>query len=267
MNKRRLGSTDCFVSALGLGTVKIGRNTQVKYPEAFRIPDDRSVRDLLELAQHLGINLIDTAPAYGTSEERLGELLPGNRADWHIVTKVGEEFVDEHSHFDFTPEHTQKSIERSLKRLNTDYLDTVLVHSDGNDVHIIEHFGVLEVLADLKKAGIIRSFGMSTKTLEGGLLALEHSDVVMATYNLETQDDLPILEEAQKKQKGILIKKALASGHASTSLESSLRFVFDAPGVTSVILGTINPVHLKQNVDLLNKVLSLQRDSSSNLSE
>ncbi len=91
---RPLGDTGLAVSPLGLGTVKFGRDQGVKYPSGFTIPDDREAADLLALARDLGINLIDTAPAYGRSEERLGPLLRGQREHWVIVSKVGEEFVD-----------------------------------------------------------------------------------------------------------------------------------------------------------------------------
>ena len=64
---RPLGNTGLTVSALGLGTVKIGRDKGVKYPNGFTIPDDKAVSDLLAQARDLGINLIDTAPAYGSS--------------------------------------------------------------------------------------------------------------------------------------------------------------------------------------------------------
>ncbi len=87
---RPLGRTDIKVSALGLGTVKIGRDEGVKYPQKFTIPDDSAVKNLFSLARELGINLIDTAPAYGNSEERLGQLL-SHRHEWVIVTKTGED--------------------------------------------------------------------------------------------------------------------------------------------------------------------------------
>ena len=109
MDRRPLGTTGMMVSPIGLGTVKLGRDSQVKYPETFRIPDDDEARHLLVVAQGLGINLIDTAPAYGASEERLGRLLPGPREDWviaaanagqdkfpselHITVKVGNTTV------------------------------------------------------------------------------------------------------------------------------------------------------------------------------
>jgi len=83
---RPLGSTGMLVSPLGLGTVKFGRNEQVKYPRPFAIPDDRRVAELLALALDLGINLLDTAPAYGSSEARIGKLLPGPRDAMSLAT-------------------------------------------------------------------------------------------------------------------------------------------------------------------------------------
>ena len=124
MIKRALGSTGLDVSVLGLGTVKIGRNQQVKYPSEFELPDDKSVVELFELAQSLGINFIDTAPAYGSSEQRLGKLLP-DRHDWVIMTKVGEIFEGTESRFDFSFDYTIKSVEKSLKTLKRDVLDVV----------------------------------------------------------------------------------------------------------------------------------------------
>lgn len=134
---RPLGNTGLIVSPLGLGTVKLGRDQGVKYPNGFTIPDDAAARALLDQARALGINLIDTAPAYGVSEQRLGPLLRGQREDWVIVSKVGEEFDNGQSRFDFSPAHTRLSVERSLQRLETDRIDLVLVHSDGNDVAIL----------------------------------------------------------------------------------------------------------------------------------
>lgn len=134
---RPLGNSGLSVSPLGLGTVKLGRDQGVKYPSGFKIPDDQQAQMLLRMARDMGINLIDTAPAYGTSEERLGPLLRGQRQDWVIVSKVGEEFDNGQSSHDFSAEHTRKSVERSLKRLETDFLDLVLVHSDGNDLAIL----------------------------------------------------------------------------------------------------------------------------------
>src|SRR5690554_5900058 len=92
MKQRPLGSTGIQVSPLGFGTVKLGRNQGVKYPNTFSIPNDTEALHLIALAKEHGVNLIDTAPAYGNSEERLGFLLKGQRQDFVICSKVGEEF-------------------------------------------------------------------------------------------------------------------------------------------------------------------------------
>ena len=260
MQKRRLGA-DIDVSVLGLGTVKFGRNEGLKYPDKFALPSDTDILHLLNTAKELGINLLDTAPAYGTSEERLGHLLQGKRKDWVISTKVGEEFINGESHFDFTSSSVIKTIERSLQRLKTDYLDCVLVHSNGDDVRIIQEENIFAVLADLKQAGKIRSFGMSTKTIAGGLLAVEYSDAVMVTLNPAYTEERDVITAAHKKQKAVFIKKAFASGHlhalpSSDPITSAFQCVFAEPGVTSVIIGTINPEHLRQNVEKLAAILS-----------
>lgn len=259
MELRPLGSTGIAVSPLGLGTVKLGRNQQVKYPHGFNIPDDRAVRELLALAADLGINLIDTAPAYGNSEERLGRLLPADR-NWVIVTKVGEAFEQGRSSFDYSAAATRASVERSLRRLHRDCLDVVLVHSDGDDLHIIEQEEVLATLVALKREGLVRAYGMSTKTVDGGLWIVEHTDVVMATCNLSDASDLPVIDVAHRLGKGVLVKKALESGHADRTaggagVEASLRYVFSRPGVSAVTVGTINPGHLRDNVAVTERVL------------
>jgi len=268
--KRTFGNTGIEISILGLGTVKIGRDQGVKYPQSFTIPDDKKAANLIALAHDLGINLIDTAPSYGNSEERLGTLLKGQRDQWVICSKVGEEFQGNQSQFDFSPEHTRFSIERSLQRLNTDMIDIVLVHSDGNDEQIINKYGTLDVLAQLKAEGKIRAFGMSTKTVAGGLLAAEKSDGVMVTWNLHHAAEVPVIDYCLKHNKGVLIKKALASGHATLPaykdpVEKSFEMIFGHAGVSSAIVGTINSEHLRSNVEnvelalLKNKLLTCKR--------
>ncbi|NWD47521.1 aldo/keto reductase [Pseudomonas gingeri] len=257
---RPLGSTGLVVSPLGLGTVKLGRDQGVKYPSGFQIPDDQEVRQLLKLTRDLGINLIDTAPAYGRSEERLGPLLRGQRHEWVIVSKVGEEFEAGQSRHDFSAEHTRLSVERSLQRLETDFIDLVLVHSDGNDLAILEQSGVYQTLAELKREGKIRGFGFSGKTVEGGLKALEQGDCAMITYNLNEQGERPVIDYATAHGKAILVKKALASGHACLSpgidpVRASFELLFAQPGVASAIVGTINPLHLAHNVATVARVI------------
>ena len=245
------------ISHIGLGTVKIGRDKGVKYPSSFKIPDDRAVLDLFALAKELGINLIDTAPAYGNSEERLGKLLGHSRQDWIICSKAGENFDNDSgdSSFDFSERALTQSVERSLKLLKTDYIDIVMIHSDGRDMEIIENHGALYTLEKLKQQGKIRASGMSTKTIDGGLAALAQSDCAMVTYNLAQREELPLLERAAELDKGIFIKKAFASGHVQHDntqqdpISASFELIFSQPSVTSAVIGTINPRHLCDNVE------------------
>ena len=253
MELRPLGATGLRVSPLGLGTVKFGRNQGVKYPRAFELPSDRDALALLETAWDLGINLLDTAPAYGASEERLGRLLRQCRRDWVVVTKVGEEFHDGVSRFDFSAAATRASVERSLRRLGVEALDAVLIHSDGDDSNILEREAVLPTLLDLKRAGWVRAVGMSTKTVAGGLRAVECCDLVMVTYNLRQREELPVIRAARAAHKGVLIKKGLLGGHLDQVAEAdpvlaALRLIFAEPGASSAVVGTLDPAHLRANV-------------------
>jgi len=254
---RSLGNTGLTVSVLGLGTVKFGRNTQVKYPALYNLPDDQTVRHLLDTASELGINLIDTAPAYGSSEERLGKLLPDRHA-WVLCTKVGEEFSGSTSHFDFSAAHTRKSIERSLQRLRTDYIDLVLIHSDGKDLSVLEETDCAATLLELKQQGLIRAVGMSTKTNEGGIAAASLLDVVMLTWNLQQRDE-GALRSARELGKGVLVKKGLMSGHVQgdggNQVKDSMQLVLNEPGISSMIVGTINTAHMRSNVQIARSVL------------
>ena len=277
------------VSPVGLGAVKLGRTAGLKHG-AFRLPTDAEAADLIALAEDLGITLIDTAPAYGVSEERLGALLQGRRDRWVISTKAGEEFDGERSTFDFSGRAVRASVERSLARLRTNRLDVVLLHSDGRDVEIIERSGSVEALETLKKQGKVRAIGASTKTVEGAMLAAERMDVVMLSLNPAYPADAPALAEAARLGTGVMVKKALAGGRLEEirtcagivapvasapgsdepddgvrgvvvpgsvdPVEGSLRFVFGHAGVSSVVLGTINTEHLRHNVECARRALA-----------
>ena len=248
------------VSRLGLGTVKFGRNEDVKYPQHFEIPDDEQLLALLSQANSAGINLLDTAPAYGQAQQRLGKLV-GNSEDWIICSKVGERFANGVSEYIYTEAETRQSIETSLRDLKREALDIVLIHSDGDDLRVLQQTPVMETLLRLKEEGKLRAAGISSKTVEGGLLALRHLDIVMCMYNLQEVDELPVLEAAGQQGKAVFIKKGLMSGHLDRSasdnpLLDSYRHIFAQSAVTSLIVGTINPVHLQQNVDALSQVLA-----------
>lgn len=250
-----IAGTDIAVSPIGFGTVKLGRDQGVKYPNGFSIPDDQTALNLISLVKSHGINLIDTAPAYGVSEVRVGELLKGQRQDWILSTKAGEEFENGQSHYQFDKAFIIKSVERSLKRLKTDYLDIVMIHSNGDDLAIIEEFDALDTLNRLKAKGMIRATGMSTKTVEGGIAALKQSDIVMATLHLGYDTELPVIAYAHTHHKGIFIKKALASGHLCVNdnadpVKTSFEYIFKQAGVSSAVIGSITPSHIQHNISI-----------------
>jgi aryl-alcohol dehydrogenase-like predicted oxidoreductase len=263
MELRPLGTTGMLVSPIGLGTVKLGRNQRVKYPGAFALPTDEEATALLQRAAELGINLLDTAPAYGASEERLGELMSragwfGGRDRWVISTKAGEEFSAGESRFDFSARAIRASVERSLLRLRLDVLDVVLLHSSGDDLAILAGEAPV-ALAELKRQGKTRAIGISTKTVEGGLAAAHGGacDVIMVTYNPRDTADAAVIDTARSRAIAVLVKKGLLSGHVNQvasitpggdPVEDSLRFIFARPGVSSVVVGTVNPDHLQHNV-------------------
>lgn len=259
MELRPLGHTGLRVSVLGLGTVKLGRTRGLKYPDAqiaAELPTEDAATELLGCAAELGVTLLDTAPAYGVTEERIGSLMAANgwfggRDRWVMCTKAGEEFDERPgtgvSRFDFTPGAIRASVERSLLRLRTDRIEIMLLHSDGRDEWIIRESGALEELRRLKSHGLVRAIGVSTKTLAGGLLAAETCDVVMVTHSPAHTDERAVIDAAAARGVGVLVKKGLASGHVPDPA-GAIRFVLGTPGVSSMIVGTASPAHLRENV-------------------
>ena len=136
-------------------------------------------------------------------------------------------------------------IMRDVARSDEAYRGNIFMVEDG-----IDHF--LVALNDLKKEGLVRTTGMSTKTVAGGIACLDHADMAMVTYNLQHHDEVPVIEHAAAHHKGILIKKAFASGHLNDTLadpvQESLNQILGTSGVGSIIAGTINPKHLQENV-------------------
>lgn len=250
---RALGKTGITVSTLGLGTVKLGRTRGVKYPTLYELPTDEQAAALLAAAVDLGITLLDTAPAYGVAEERLGGLLRGSRDRWILCTKAGEEFDESsgQSRFDFSPAAIVSSVERSLRRLRTDHLDIVLLHSNGDDETILNNSGTIQALHGLKARGLLRAAGISVKSARGVESALTSCDVVMVEYSPAHPMLGPYIERAAAAGVGVLAKKVLGSGHAATHSTpdslSPIEYVLRHPGVASAVVGTLSTNHLREN--------------------
>ncbi len=246
MQMRPLGQTGLLVTPLGFGAFKIGRNEKVKYPQPYDLPDDATAERLLNGVLDSGINLIDTAPAYGISEERIGKFLASRRNEFVLSTKVGERFDNGESSFDFTGPGVRASVAESLRRLRTDILDILFVHSNGDDLAIQQQTEVVATLQKLKHAGYVRAIGFSGKTPAGAVVALEWADVVMVEYHLQDTSHAEVIALAVSRGVGVVVKKGLASGHLPPV--DALRFVLSQPNVSSVIVGGLSFEHLRENM-------------------
>jgi aryl-alcohol dehydrogenase-like predicted oxidoreductase len=255
---RRLGSTGLVVSSIGFGAFKIGRNEKTKYPAAYDLPSDPDVDRLLGGLLDLGINYIDTAPAYGASEERIGRFLASRRRELILATKVGETFAGGASRFDFSSEGLRASVERSLGRLRTDMIDVLLLHSDGRDLWIQNETDAVDVLRELKGRGLVRAIGLSGKTVEGARQALSWADVLMVEYHIEDRSHESVIRQAAEREVGVLVKKGLASGHLPA--EEAVRFVLANPHVASLVVGGLNLAHFRHNIKTASEPQKSKRD-------
>ena len=148
MEKRTFGKTGLSVGILGFGGAEIG----------FRVDTtEKIVEKLLMEAIDAGLNVIDTAECYDNSEELIGSVLGKRRNDIYLFTKCGhaKDYTDEN----WTAVHLEKTIDRSLKRLKTDYLDLVQLHSCSKDILVKGE--AIEVLQKAKKVGKTRFIGYS----------------------------------------------------------------------------------------------------------
>ena len=159
METRRFGDSDLTCSALGFGTWAMG-TTQ------YGPIDVEEVTRAVHAAIDHGITLIDTAEAYGPfiAEEILGKALGPRRKDVVLVTKVGFLYSDEGKIVgrDSQPASVISHTEDCLRRLNTDYVDLMLIHWPDHDTPIAETMGALE---QLKQDGKIRHYGVSNYTV------------------------------------------------------------------------------------------------------
>ncbi len=252
MVERPLGSTGAMVSAIGFGAFKIGRNVGIKYERGYKLPDERAVAALLNGVLDLGINLIDTAPAYGVSEDLIGRTLSHRRDQFFLATKVGETFERERSIFDFSANAVRQSVERSRSRLRADVIDLVSVHSDGNDLDIIRRCESIDALLDLQAQGVIKWIGFSGKTVEGAKAALPFVDVLMVEYHLNNRSHEDVIADANTAGKGVLVKKGLDSGRLGA--EESIRFVLANQGVSSMVIGSLSLDNMQRNLAIAGSV-------------
>ncbi len=253
MQSRPFGQTGLRVTPLGFGAFKIGRNEKFKYPQPYDLPDEATVERLLNGVLDLGVNLIDTAPAYGLSEERIGRFLSQRRSEFVLSTKVGERFINSESTYDFSGLAVRASVAESLRRLKTEVIDILFVHSNGDDLTIQQQTDLVPTLQKLKYAGYVRSLGFSGKTPAGAAAALAWADAVMVEYHLQDTSHTDVISSAAERNVGVVVKKGLSSGHLPAA--DAIRFVLSNAHVGSLIVGGLNLDHWRANAATADGVL------------
>ena len=266
MEKRRLGKTDMDVSVLGFGGSEIGYDRE----------SPSSARKLLNTALDAGINVIDTAECYVTSEELIGNAIGVRRSDYYLFTKCGHERG--WSYPDWRPVSLWKSIERSLKRLRTDHLDLLQLHSCSEDE--LRKGDVIECLKRARERGYTRFIGYSGDS-RAALYAVScgEFDTLQTSISIADQEALDVtLPLARKRNMGVIAKRPLANvawgngdrppsdgysypywqrlrklkydflrGDLHDCVATALRFVLSVSGVHTAIVGTTNPRRFAEN--------------------
>lgn len=149
MQYRRLGNSNLKVSALCVGSMMFGDQTDLT--EAKRI---------VASAREHGINFIDTADVYtkGASEKMVGELLKTSRHEWVLASKLGNPMSDAVNESRYSRHWIMRELDNSLTRLSTDFLDILYLHRDFPGDNLEE---AVRALGDVIRAGKIRAFGLS----------------------------------------------------------------------------------------------------------
>jgi aryl-alcohol dehydrogenase-like predicted oxidoreductase len=271
MEKRAFGKTGMNVGALGFGGGEIG------YEQA----SPATVKELLAAALDQGLNVIDTAECYEDSEEKIGEAVGHRRKDFYLFTKCGH--GESYAEGKWSKEDITKSIDRSLKRLKTDHVDLVQLHSCNEA--ILRKGEVIEALEAAKKAGKTRFIGYSGDGTDA-VYAINTGafDTLQTSVNIADQQGLDLqIPLAAARNMGIIAKRPIANaawihankpenayiqpywerlqklkfdfinGDANKAIEQALRFTLSVPGVHVAIVGTTKPGRWRQNADLLAK--------------
>ena len=284
---RALGRTGADVTILGYGAMELRG-----LPRGPEITDEDAGR-LLNQVLDGGINLIDTSPDYGRSEELIGTYLSHRRDEYFLASKCGclieipTDASPPYPH-DYSPKNVRADVEQSLRRLRTDHLDLVQVHMSPSQATLEENQTV-ETLKELQAEGKLRFLGMSgiLPNLPDHL-AMDVFDAFQIPYSAVQRDHEQLITDAAAKGAGTLIRGGAARGAASEEKnwtvgpltqqpgvgqrnwetsgiadliseagidrqEFILRFTLSHPGLSTTIVGTANPAHLAGNLAVAEK--------------
>lgn len=199
---RTFGKTGLSVAVLGFGGAEIG----------YENTDQKTVDELLNAALDAGLNVVDTAECYINSEEQIARAIGHRRKEYHLFTKVGHWVPDgQPKDYAWTKDGVLASIERSLKRLNTDVVELVQLHSCNID--ILKRGECIEGLEAAKKAGKTKFIGYS-----GDSVAARHAvetgrfDTLQTSVNICDQQSIELtLPLAKEKNMGVIAKRPIAN--------------------------------------------------------
>ena len=270
MEKRQLGKTDMQVSVLGFGGSEIG----------FEGATEDTVARLLKGALDAGLNVIDTGECYQGSEELIGKTVADRRADYYLFTKCGHPRGIGSE--DWSPGSLLESIERSLRRLQTDRLDLIQLHSCSESV--LRKGDAIAALQTARDKGYARYLGYSGDR-QAARYAVESGafDVLQTSINIADQEAIElVLPLAREKRIGVIAKRPIANvawkeSHKpispyhhvywerlnklrydfirhlpmEDSVAHALRFALSVPGVHTAIVGTTKPERWQENAKMV----------------
>jgi len=224
MKYRFLGKTEIKVSEIGFGTWGIGGLSEgaTSYGET----DDKTSKEALNFAYSKGINFFDTSNVYGNghSEELLGEVFQDNRKNIVLASKFG--FLKHEVFQDFSRKSIKNSLEGTLRRLRTDYLDLYQIHSPK--IEVLEETDIMETLSELKSQGKIRAYGISAKSPQDAKIAIEKYpfDTIQINFNLTDQRAIEtgLLDFCEKYGVGVIGRTPLCFGFLSGSYSKDNKF-------------------------------------------
>jgi aryl-alcohol dehydrogenase-like predicted oxidoreductase len=215
---RQLGSLGLRVSAVGFGTWGLGGDSYGPAPEVEAI-------SALKAAYARGVNFFDTSDLYGNgrSEEIVAKALGASRKDVIYATKVG--FIPSTKEQDFSVTHIEKSLEASLKRLQTDYIDLYQLHSPPLSALSDDLMGALQ---RMKKSGKVRALGISLKNPNDGKEAIEKYGFECLQVNFNMIDQRPIdnglFELAKRRNVGVIARTPLCFGFLTGRYSEPMAF-------------------------------------------